>query len=56
MSNAQFEVVTSFALARAIAFASGSVGAIPLPVGGVAVHDLAIAEHTGYLVIDGDVR
>ncbi|HEX7842004.1 MAG TPA: hypothetical protein VF469_31250, partial [Kofleriaceae bacterium] len=53
LSNAQFEVLTSFALARVIAFASGSIGAIPVPsLGGVAVHDLAIAEQTGYLVID----
>lgn len=57
LSNAQFEVLTSFALARVIAFASGSIGAIPVPsLGGVAVHDLAIAEQTGYLVIDGDVQ
>jgi hypothetical protein len=57
LSNAQFEVITSFALARVIAFASGSIGALPLPsLGGVAVHDLAIGEQTGYLVIDGDVQ
>lgn len=57
LSNAQFEALTSFALARVIAFGSGSIGAIPLPsLGGVAVHDLAITEHTGYLVVDGDVR
>jgi len=57
LSNAQFEVITSFALARAIAFGSGAIGAIPLPAfGGVAVHDLAIAERTGYLVVDGDVQ
>ena len=57
LSNAQFEVLTSFALARIIAFASGSIGAIPLPsLGGVSVHDLAITEETGYLVVDGDVQ
>lgn len=40
-----------------IAVGSGAVGAVPLPAfGGVAVHDLAIAEHTGYLVVDGAVE
>jgi Glucodextranase, domain B len=57
LSNAQFEVVASFALSRVIAVGSGAVGAVPLPsFGGVAVHDLAIAEQTGYLVIDGAVE
>jgi hypothetical protein len=57
LSNAQFEVLTSFALSRVIAFASGSIGAIPLPsIGGVAVRDLAIAEQTGYLIVDGNVQ
>jgi hypothetical protein len=57
LSNAQFEVITSFALGRVIAVGSGSIGAIPLPAfGGVAVKDLAIAEQTGYLVVDGDVQ
>ena len=57
LSNAQFEVIASFALSRVIAVGSGAVGAVPLPsFGGVAVHDLAIAEQTGYLVIDGAVE
>jgi hypothetical protein len=57
LSNAQFELITSFALARVLAVGSGSVAAIPLPAaGGVAVHDLAIAPATGYLVIDGNVN
>ncbi|TMQ05706.1 MAG: hypothetical protein E6J90_40975 [Deltaproteobacteria bacterium] len=57
LSNAQFEVITSFALGRVIAVGSGSIGAIPLPsFGGVAVKGLAIAEQTGYLVIDGDLE
>jgi len=57
LSNAQFEVVTSFALGRVIAVGSGSVGAIPLPsFGGVAVRDVAITEQTGYLVLDGDIQ
>jgi hypothetical protein len=57
LSNAQFEAITSFALARVIAVGSGAVGAIPLPsFGGVAVHDVGIAEQTGYLVIDGDIQ
>jgi hypothetical protein len=57
LSNAQFEVIASFALSRVIAVGSGAVGAVPLPsIGGVAVRDLAIAEQTGYLVIDGAVQ
>jgi hypothetical protein len=57
LSNAQFEVITSFALARVIAFGSGAVGAVPLPsFGGVALHDVAIAEHGGYLVVEGEVQ
>jgi hypothetical protein len=57
LSNAQFEVITSFALGRVIAVGSGSLGAIPLPsFGGVAVRDLAIAEQTGYVVVHGDVQ
>lgn len=57
LSNAQFEAIASFALARVIAVGSGAVGAVPLPAfGGVAIHDLAIAEHTGYLIVDGAVE
>jgi hypothetical protein len=57
LSNAQFEAIASFALARVIAVGSGAVGAVPLPAfGGVAVHDLAIAEQTGYVVVDGAVE
>jgi len=57
LSNAQFELITSFALGRVIAVGSGSVGAIPLPsLGGVGVHDLGIVEQTGYLVVDGNVQ
>jgi hypothetical protein len=57
LSSAQFEAITSFALSRIIAFGSGSIGAIPLPsLGGVSIRDLAIAEQTGYLVVDGDVQ
>lgn len=57
LSNAQFEAITTFALARVIAFGSGAVGAIPLPaVGGVGVADLSIAPQTGYLVVAGQVR
>lgn len=57
LSNAQFEVIASFALARVIAIGSGAIGAIPLPaLGGVAVTDLTIAEQTGYLVVHGNVQ
>jgi hypothetical protein len=57
LSNAQFEAIASFALARVIAIGSGAIGAVPLPsLGGVAVTDLAITEQTGYLVVDGDVQ
>ena len=57
LSNAQFEVIASFALSRVIAIGSGAIGAIPLPsAGGVAVTDLAIAEQTGYLVVNGNVQ
>jgi hypothetical protein len=57
LSNAQFEAVTSFALARVIAVGSASLGSIPLPsIGGVGVTDIAINPQTGYLVIAGDVQ
>lgn len=57
LSNAQFEAITSFALARVIAVGSGAVGAIPLPsFGGVAMRDVGIAEQAGYLVVDGDLQ
>jgi len=57
LSNAQFEAITSFALARVIAVGSASIGTIPLPsVGGVGVTDLAINPQTGYLVVAGDVQ
>jgi hypothetical protein len=57
LSNAQFELISSFALSRIVAVASGSVGAIPLPtVEGVAVKDLHVGEQQGYLVVDGSVQ
>jgi hypothetical protein len=57
LSNAQFEVIASFALGRVIAVGSGALGALPLPAfGGVAVRDLAITEQTGYLVVRGSVE
>ena len=57
LSNSQFEALTSFALARVIAVASGSLGAVPLPsIGGVSVQNLSIAPQTGYLVVDGTVQ
>jgi len=57
LSNAQFEAITSFALARVIAVGSSSVGALPLPAfGGVGVRDVGIAAQTGYLVVEGDVQ
>jgi hypothetical protein len=57
LSNAQFESITSFALARVIAVGSGAVGAVPLPsFGGVAVRDVGIAEHSGYLVVEGEIE
>jgi hypothetical protein len=57
LSNAQFEALTSFALARIIAIGSGSLGAIPLPsIGGVGVQNVSIAPQTGYLVVDGTVQ
>ena len=57
LSNAQFEAIASFALSRAVAFASGAVGAVPLPaVGGVALANVSISEQTGFLVIDGELR
>lgn len=57
LSNAEFEAITSFALSRVIAVGSGAVGAIPLPtLGGVAVHDLGITAHAGYLMLNGNVE
>ena len=57
LSNAQFEAITSFALARVSRVGSASIGAIPLPaIGGVGVTDLAISPQTGYLVVAGDVQ
>ena len=57
LSNAQFEAITSFALARIVAVGAGSVGAIPLPAfGGVAVSNLSIENQYGYLIVDGAVQ
>jgi hypothetical protein len=57
LSNAQFEAITSFALARVISVGSASIGTIPLPaIGGVGVTNLAINPQTGYLVVAGDVQ
>jgi Glucodextranase, domain B len=57
LSNAQFEIIMSFALGRVIAVGSGFLGAIPLPsLGGVAVRNVAVTERTGYLVLDGDIQ
>ncbi|CAN5459462.1 hypothetical protein BH11MYX1_BH11MYX1_33220 [soil metagenome] len=57
LSNAQFEAITSFALARVISVGSASLGSIPLPsIGGVGITDLAINPQTGYLVVNGDVQ
>jgi hypothetical protein len=57
LSNAQFEAITSFALARVISVGSAAIGTIPLPaVGGVAVQQLSINSQTGYLVVAGEVQ
>jgi hypothetical protein len=57
LSNSQFEQISSFATARIIAVASGSVGAIPLPtIEGVAVKNLSVNEQAGYLIVDGAVQ
>lgn len=57
LSTADFEAITSFALARVVAVGSGLVGTIPLPsIGGVAVRDVGIAARSGYLVVEGDIQ
>ncbi|NVB80872.1 MAG: hypothetical protein HOV81_20915 [Kofleriaceae bacterium] len=57
LSNAQFEAITSFALARIVAVGAGSVGAIPLPaVGGVGVTNLGVDSQHGYLIVDGEIQ
>jgi len=57
LSNAQFEALATFALARVIAVGSGTLGAIPLPsVGGVALQNLSVAPQAGYLVVDGSIQ
>jgi hypothetical protein len=57
LSNAQFEAITTFALARIVAFGSGAVGAVPLPsVGGVSLKDVQVLQQTGYLVVDGQIE
>ncbi|HVK83759.1 MAG TPA: hypothetical protein VM513_06615 [Kofleriaceae bacterium] len=56
LSNAQFEAVSSFGLARIVAFGSGVVGAVPLPsFGGVSVQDVTIEDQSGYLVVGGEI-
>jgi hypothetical protein len=56
LSNAQFEAVSSFGLARIVAFGSGAVGAVPLPAfGGVSVQDVTIEDQSGYLVVGGEI-
>ena len=57
LSNAQFEALATFALARVIAVGSGTLGAIPLPsVGGVSLQNLSVAPAAGYLVVNGSVQ
>ncbi len=57
LSNAEFEAITSFALARVVAVGSGALGAIPLPsAGGVAVAGVSVSEQVGYLVVAGEVQ
>jgi hypothetical protein len=57
LSNAQFEAIASFALARVVAVGSGAVGAIPLPqFGGVGVTQLSIDSKHGYLVVNGEIQ
>jgi hypothetical protein len=57
LSNADFEAITSFALARVVAVGSGLIGTIPLPsLGGISVRDVGVAAHAGYLVVDGDIQ
>ncbi len=57
LSTAQFEVIATFALSRAVAFASGAVGAVPLPAaGGVGLRDVGVSQQTGYLVVGGRVQ
>jgi hypothetical protein len=57
LSNAEFELIASFALTRIVAVGSGTIGAIPLPaVGGVAVTNLKIEQQHGYLIVGGEVQ
>ncbi len=57
LSNAQFEAIASFAIARIISVGSASLGSIPLPsIGGVGLTDVAINPQTGYLVVNGDIQ
>ncbi|HEY0250428.1 MAG TPA: hypothetical protein VGC41_02835 [Kofleriaceae bacterium] len=57
LSNAQFEAIASFAVARVISVGSASLGSIPLPTfGGVGVTNIAVNPQSGYLVVNGDVQ
>lgn len=57
LSTAQFEAITTFALARVAAFGSGAIGSIPLPsVGGVSMKDVQVLQQTGYVIVDGEIQ
>lgn len=57
LSSSQFEAITTFALARIVAFGSGAVGAIPLPsVGGVSMQNVKVLQQTGYVIVDGEIQ
>lgn len=57
LSNADFETIANFALARAVAFGSGALGAVPLPsAGGVGLTDVGVSQQKGYVVVGGRVQ
>ncbi|HWU91580.1 MAG TPA: hypothetical protein VN253_30140 [Kofleriaceae bacterium] len=57
LSSAQFEAISTFALARVVAFGSSAIGAVPLPsVGGVSMQNVTVLQQTGYVIVDGEIQ
>jgi hypothetical protein len=57
LDNGSLQTIASFALTRLVSYASGALGAVPLPsVGGVSLQNVSVMSDAGYLMVHGDVQ
>ncbi len=57
LDNSTLQTIASFALTRLVAYASGALGAVPLPsVGGVSLQNVSVMSDQGYLMVTGAVQ